>query len=40
MPLAWWRQVFGETPRIAVLLQTMHHIVGDTKSFILIEALP
>jgi hypothetical protein len=29
---SWWRQFFGQAPRIAVLLQLMHDIIGNSVS--------
>jgi hypothetical protein len=34
------RQLFGQSPRIAVLLQSVNHVIGDEVALLLAEPLP
>lgn len=40
MASAGWRQIFRQAPRIAVLLQLVHYVIGNTIAFFLRQPLP
>jgi hypothetical protein len=40
MSFAGRRQIFGQSPRIAVLLEPMHYVVSDAIAFLFTQTLP